>query len=388
MHILIIPTWYVTPERPDLGIYFREQALALMKSGQETGVVYVDFGLDNAWNKLINLHLFERSFHLDHGMPTLRLEMLGFSKRFVWSQRLYVKLVLSCYEEYCQKVGTPDIIHAQGYTAGFAASRIKQQWKIPFVYSEHMSTLRGHQYPAAHGHMVQTSLQQADAITAVSSALAGWMQEKTARAIQVIPNLVDTDFFKPDASKKTGTFTFLYVGDLIPIKAPEVLLYAFSIFLRSNAQKNVRLDLVGMGYLRNALEKLTHRLSITEYVHFHGLLPAAAVVVKMQGANCLVLTSQTETFGVVQTEAMACGLPVIATDCGGPADIVTQETGILVKTHDPAALADAMTTLFEKWSHYNPVTIRASTVERFGHEKVSQRWIKLYKEVIEANYTA
>ena len=161
MRILILPTWYVSPERPDLGIYFREQALALIKAGQETGVIYVDIGLGNAWNKVRKMRLFDRSLSIDEGMPTLRIAAIGLPKRFAWSQQLYAKLVNKCYEEYCQKFGAPDIIHAHGYTAGFAASRIKQQWKVPFVYSEHMSTLKDHQYPAAHTSMLQASLQQA-----------------------------------------------------------------------------------------------------------------------------------------------------------------------------------------------------------------------------------
>jgi len=382
MHVLIIPSWYVSPQRPDLGIYFREHALALWQAGQETGVVYVDFGLNNAWNKLLDIGRPGSAFYIDEGLPTLRMDVLGLPKRFSWSIELYAKLVCKGYKEYCQKVGVPDIIHAQGYTAGFAASRIKQQWNIPFVYTEHMSTLKNHQYPPAHGKMLRASLQAADAITTVSSALASWLQEKTVRTIQVIPNLVNIDYFKPDPAKKTSTFRFLYVGDLIPIKAPDVLLRAFAIFRPGNTEKNVRLEVVGTGHLRTTLEKLSHDLAISEYVHFHGLLPAAAVVTKMQEANCLVLTSQTETFGVVQIEAMACGLPVIATDCGGPADIVTQETGILVPIGHITALANAMTTMVQQSIYYDPIKIRASAVKRFGSEHVSQRWIDLYNEVV------
>ncbi len=382
MHVLIIPSWYVSPQRPDLGIYFREHALALLKAGQKTGVVYVDAGLNNAWSKLRQIALPNPVFSIDEGLPTLRMDVLGFPKRFNWSIEMYAKLVLECYKEYCQKVGVPDIIHAQGYTAGFAASRIKQQWQVPFVYSEHMSTLKNHQYPAAHGKMLHTSLQNADVITTVSSALAGWLQEKTVRPVQVIPNLVNIHYFQPDPAKKTSIFRFLYVGDLIPIKAPDVLLRAFAVFLQENTPKDVSLEIVGTGHLRTTLEKLCHDLAISEYVHFHGLLPAPAVVAKMQQANCLVLTSETETFGVVQIEAMACGLPVIATDCGGPADIVTQETGILVPVGDITALANAMTTMIQQSIHYDPIKIRASAVNRFGSEQVSQRWIDLYKKVV------
>lgn len=385
MHLLILPTWYVSPERPDLGIYFREHALAMAKSGQTVGVLYVGIGLFNLWGKGRKPHPPGHSFYIDEGVATLRVDTWGFPKRFAWSQQWYAQQVSKYYLTYCQKVGTPDIIHAQGYTAGYAASWLKDRWKVPFVYSEHLSTLKNHQYPASHDRMLQAALRNADAITAVSSALAGWLGEKTARPIQVVPNLVDTHFFRPDPSKKAQTFTFLYVGDLIPIKAPDVLLRAFSIFLASNTQKNVRLDLVGTGRMREALEKLVQSLAISEHIHFHGLLSATAVVGKMQAAHCLVLSSQTETFGVVQIEAMSCGLPIIATDCGGPADVVTRETGLLVKVGDADALANAMQTILEQAANYDPIKIRASAVERFGAVKVSQKWIQLYHKVIESN---
>lgn len=383
MHILIIPTWYVTPERPDLGIYFREQALALVKSGQKVGVLYVDFGLANVWNQVKKLQFTTSSLYKDEGTNTLRVEAMGVPKRFIWSQEWYAQLVSKFYHEYCQKVGVPDVIHAQGYTAGFVAAHIKQQYSVPFIYSEHTSTLNGHQYPAAHTRMLETALQQADAITTVSTALSGWLGEKTTRSIQVIPNLVDTEFFKPDLSKKPPRFTFLYVGDLIPIKSPDLLLRAFAAFCSSNPDKNTRLEIVGTGYLRESLEKLVQNLLINDYVHFHGLLPATLVVEKMQQASCLVLSSKTETFGVVQTEAMACGLPVIATDCGGPADIVTRETGLLVKVGDVDALANAMATIFKNSTDYDPVKIRASAVARFGSVNVARKWMSLYSEVIE-----
>ena len=90
----------------------------------------------------------------------------------------------------------------------------------------------------------------------------------------------------------------------------------------------------------------------------------------INGCDCFVCSSHTETLSCVLNEAGACGKPVISTRCGGPLDIVTEERGLLVPTGDAQALAQAMLTMTETAARYDPARIRALTVETFGADRI------------------
>jgi glycosyltransferase involved in cell wall biosynthesis len=94
-----------------------------------------------------------------------------------------------------------------------------------------------------------------------------------------------------------------------------------------------------------------------------------------------VLPSRYETFGVALVEAMATGLPVVATRCGGPEDIVTEETGRLVPATDPDALAEALRTLRTDWTAYDPDHIREHVLDRYGPEPFVRRTRSFYRRV-------
>ena len=79
-------------------------------------------------------------------------------------------------------------------------------------------------------------------------------------------------------------------------------------------------------------------------------------------------------------EAAACGKPVISTRCGGPEDIVTEETGLLVPVGDVEALAGAMLRMLDTAADYDPQRIRELTVSRFGVETVCAQLLAACRE--------
>jgi glycosyltransferase involved in cell wall biosynthesis len=101
----------------------------------------------------------------------------------------------------------------------------------------------------------------------------------------------------------------------------------------------------------------------------------------IQDSDIFVLPSLAETFGVVVGEAMACGKPVLATRCGGPEFILTDETGVLVPVGDPVALADAMEKFINRKVSFNPSIIRSSVLARFGEESFLRNLSGIYDQV-------
>ena len=113
---------------------------------------------------------------------------------------------------------------------------------------------------------------------------------------------------------------------------------------------------------------------------FLGLLTQGGVSEAMSKANCFVLASHHETFGAVIIEAMATGLPVIATASGGPEDIVSRETGYVVPVNNVAALGASMERVYYEranWETLGP-SIRSYAKHRFSQKAVGESMLEFY----------
>lgn len=367
MHVLIIPSWYVTPELPDSGIFFREKALALQTAGCRVGVLYVDLSPTDWKTKLQKGRWHQTRQYSDEGVATFRTDGLGLPLKWTLGRRKYLAEIRRLFEHYVAQNGLPDLIHAHSFWAGYAAIQLKRRYGIPFVYTEHLTLIQRGLMTPLYRRLVESTKTEAALTTAVSRALA----ESMGAGVQVVPNLVNTDFFIP---APTDDFRFLVVGDLIPRKSPRLIISAFQL---SGLSEPTRLVFIGDGPLRSDLEKMAAGWP----VEFRGRQVAADVRTALQSASCLILASDTETFGVVLIEAMSCGIPCIATRCGGPEDIITEETGILVEKDRPEALAQAMAQVYQQKNYFDRAIIRQSAITRFGHKKVAQQWISLYHNI-------
>ena len=197
--------------------------------------------------------------------------------------------------------------------------------------------------------------------------------------LTVIPNGVDTDFFKPPAAaRRPGPPRVLSIGRLVPDKDHDTLIKAFSLVAAKHPQ--AELWLVGEGPLKEALEQLVQESRLSDKVRF---LPGQADLrPRFNQASLLVLSSITEALPNVVLEAMAAGLPVVATRVGGlPEMVVPGETGWLAPPRDVPALAAAMSQLLA-----DPQTRRA--FGQAGRRRVEQEFsfatmVRGYEEVLE-----
>ncbi len=160
--------------------------------------------------------------------------------------------------------------------------------------------------------------------------------------ITVIPNGVDTDFFCPDRDRIAHEPTIVSVGRLVPQKAPLTLLDAFRL-ARSEVPE-ARLVMVGNGPLKVEVEDFIRSRSLASNVT---LLPGTPDVRShLRRARVFALASLFEGSPNVMIEAMASGLPIVATRVDGIPELVTHGlSGLLVEPENPPALAEALTSL-------------------------------------------
>ena len=194
--------------------------------------------------------------------------------------------------------------------------------------------------------LTQLVVRHSDAITAPSRWLAeaahvelGLPRDVT---IDVIPNFVDSEQFRPLADEggcasgqQARPRVLTHVSNFRPVKRVEDVVH---IFATVRAEIPSRLDLVGDGPERARIEALVTSLGLRDHVRFLG--ERGDLIATLQQSDVFLLPSQTESFGLAALEAMACGVPVVATDVGGVSEVVADgETGFLAAVGDIAGMA-------------------------------------------------
>ncbi len=385
-HVLILPSWYPTPENPLNGIFFYEQAKALRAEGVRVGVVYPQLkSLLRTQSDEIGSNLFRTFFAEEEGIPTLR--GLGwFIPKLLPAGIVFLLRAEHLVREYVKRFGVPDLVHAHSALwGGVAALRVQRALGVPYVLTEHFSGfLEGtiHSFRAAYA---KKAFSGASLVIAVSKSLAEALKKYGVeeRKLRVVPNMVDVNFFTlPPKQRQETPFRFLTVAFLERLKGMHILLQAFAITF--GREKHVRLMVGGDGPQRSELEELARRLGIADQVVFLGLLSREGVREAMWQANVFVLPSLVETFGVVLIEALSTGLPVVATRCGGPEDIVRDGVGILCDPGDVHGLANALGEIYRDYPAYrkSEAQIRQYAVDAFSSKAVARSLLEIYEEVL------
>jgi glycosyltransferase involved in cell wall biosynthesis len=387
VHVLVLPSWYPTPAAPVAGIFIREQALALRKAGVRVGVIYPDLRtLRTLPRGKWGANHFQMTRSDEEGVTVLRYHGWGLPKLPRWTSRLWISSALALAERYMVEAGRPRLVHAHATCwAGIAGVAIAERFDLPYVLTEHSSAFAYRQVEGWRRPLAMRALGYARRILAVSPALADAVRPYAGeRPIEIVPNVVDTAFFAlPPAPRPSEPFRFLTVGLLTPKKGIDLLVQAFAAGFQS--RPDVILEIAGDGPERAALGRLAQQLGVADRVAFLGLLDRAGVRAAMWRANCYVLASTKETFGVALIEAMATGLPVIATRSGGPDGLVAPELGRLVPPACVDTLADAMiscrnegprTAAQERASH-------SHVAARFGPEPFAAQVVQIYREVVD-----
>ena len=225
--------------------------------------------------------------------------------------------------------------------------------RIPYVISLRGGDVPGHVPGLQRTHSLLTPvrrslLRNAKAVVANSGSLAELSQRADPVPVSVIPNGVDASYFRPvvnDQPSRSPAFHVLYAGRLHSDKGLD-LLYRAVAALPSRDRKVVWLDIVGDGPMRPALEKLAQALGIDDRITWHGWRSKPEVADLYRGADCLANPSAYEGMPNTVLEAMASGLPVIASNVGGNNEVVRRgETGLLFELPDVDALRDHIATL-------------------------------------------
>ncbi|MDP8299560.1 MAG: glycosyltransferase family 4 protein [Candidatus Tantalella remota] len=287
-----------------------------------------------------------------------------------------------------------DVIHTHfGVPSGPAGVIFSKMSGIPMILSLHGGDIYDpSKKMSPHRHAifrwgVRKTINSAAETVAQSTATKSKAESiyKPFKNISIIPLGIPKpeilNVCRKDLDLKNDKLYVTSIGRLIKRKGYDTLIKSFAL-LRDRGI-NANLLLIGDGPERSSLEKLSVKLGLSNHINFLKWLDEKKFQY-LSSSDLFVLPSMYEPFGIVILEAMFCGLPVVSTNKGGPADIIKDgRNGLLVRPGDPAALAQAIEKiatdpgLKHKMSVCNKEDIKQYTIA-----EIAERYLELFKKII------
>lgn len=375
MYVMIISRGYPTNKYKMNGIFEFDQAKALAKAGCKVVFAAIDVRSIRRWRKWgLERHVIDGVDVYVLNIPGGRLPKAILHKVTSIGLSILYKLIL-------KELGKPDVLHAHFTDVGYVAGTLKQQINVPLVITEHSSLINKPVIEKQLLSFAKTVYEQADAVIAVSPALANVIVDKFNIKSLYVPNIVDTDLFTYTKGEARKTFNFVSIGNLIFGKRMDLTIEAFYITFRDLS--NVTLTIYGEGDERSKLEGIIKKYNLENRVKLMGMCSRTVIKEKLKNSDCFVLVSRSETFGVAYIEALASGVPVIATKCGGPEVFVNQDNGCMIPVDDFDELVKAMKYMHKNSIDFNREKISAEVKLKFSPEAISKKLLEVYKDVLE-----
>ena len=307
----------------------------------------------------ISKHLAIRGYEvhvitsLDKGLPRESTEQGFYIHRIGW-QKVRFLGAISFWLEILATLREikPDIVHSQDVGMGMPGFLAKKLLKKPhIVWGRGIDVYDPGLLMKPFSKLV---LQNADTVIALTKDMKGKIQEICNREIRVIPNGIDLQEFNSTRRNgmqykrqaDTDEKLIIYIGRFRSNKGVNYLIEAMNIIRQKN--QCVRLLLGGDGPEEENLKYLTRQLKLGCNIDFLGQIPNKQVPQYMAAAYVFVLPSLNEGFPNVVLEAMASGLPIIASKVGGLPEIIKEgENGFLVEPRNPGQIAEKVLLLLQ-----------------------------------------
>lgn len=282
-----------------------------------------------------------------------------------------------------------DLIFAwAGIPAGCTAWILKKRWNIPYVVRTSGPELPGFEARyTALGWIVSPILRsvfsRAGAVVCKSQREIELIRRISSDiSVTVIPNAAPAHLWKrlPDEESRNSFPTILCVGRIIERKGQRLLLHA----LRQLQNQSIRVRFAGTGDDENFCKELTSELALTNQVTFLGYVSRESLIQEYRTADLMVLPSENEGMSFAILEAMASGLPIVATKGRGSEELVRSgENGFLVDWQDVSSLSSAIIRIVEDKESCRKMGHRSREIAmEFSWTAISEKYIELMKSLI------
>jgi glycosyltransferase involved in cell wall biosynthesis len=277
---------------------------------------------------------------------------------------------------------SPSIVHTHGYRADIVAGWAARHSGVPTVSTVHGFT-GGSWKNRLNERLDCAALARFHAVVAVSRPLAARLGSERVppQRVHILPNAFESlhrDMTRADARATLGVsaddWRIGWVGRMTHEKGPDVMLRAMTDV------PDATLSFVGSAPSVPALQAEALALGVAPRVTWHGMIPDAGRV--LAAFDVLVISSRTEGTPIVLLEAMAAGVPIVATSVGGIPDVVSESEAVLVASEDSGAIARAIADV-----RANPDAARQRALSaraRLSNERGLARWLDHHETIYRA----
>jgi glycosyltransferase involved in cell wall biosynthesis len=306
------------------------------------------------------------------------------------------------YLHACWEADRPDVTHAHFWMSGIATQLAARHLGLPAVQTFHALGVVKRRHQGAN----DTSPKDRLRLEAMVARTATWvaatctdevfelMRMGRSRArISVVPCGVDKDLFRPEGpvAEKSAKHRIISVGRFVPRKGFDDMVRAMPSI------PNAELVIVGgpaqaeLDFHPEAcrLRELAKQLGVGRRVHLLGSVAREDMPAMLRSADIVACTPWYEPFGIVPLEAMACGVPVVASAVGGMLDTVVHDvTGRLIPPRKPAEIAAAINPLLRDSFLRQALGLagRDRVCARYSWDRVAADTMRIYQTVAQANY--
>ncbi|MGH9475720.1 MAG: N-acetyl-alpha-D-glucosaminyl L-malate synthase BshA [Terriglobales bacterium] len=354
-----------------------------------SGIVATELGMELALRgHEVHFITHANPIRLDPGTPRVHYHEVEVSSYPLFQYPPYALALASRMAEVasCYRL---DLLHVHYAIPHSIAALLAQQMlaakrRLPYITTLHGTDITLVGADRSYFPITKFSIERSDGITAISEYLRQRTEEVfgVTQPIQVINNFVNCDLYRPDPQRRRARKTLLHVSNFRPVKRP---LDCIRILERVRRDVDAVLLMAGDGPERGPAEMLAQEMGVAEFVTFLGkqdhierLIPETHV---------LLLPSELESFGLAALEAMACGVPPVATRTGGLGELITSgDDGYLEPVGDIAAHAARAVELLEDQRLYERLAqaARVTAVRRFDARGIIPLYERYYQEVCEA----
>lgn len=373
-HILFISGWYPHKGKPFDGIFIQKLARCIQ---QQPG-----WQVSN-----ISFHAYPGRAKIEEtvneGIHEVRLYYPANGNTFFRHEKLFQQ-IKSISKKLAASYGPIALVQANIMPfAAWYAYRLALHFRVPWGVREGYSVYLNDQFlefPWLKRKMTRFLARKAHFTVAISTALSEALQRHfSSIQAHVIPNPIlpqTQQARQPDLPPR-----IVSIADFYPYKNLDLLIEAFSRL--HAASPDWTLDLYGKGDRGDQLQQLVKHHGLEDKVFFKGTVENPVIYQVLPNYHFLVISSAVETFSNVGIEALACGVPVLATDCGGPRDFITADNGMLVAPNAVEELEKGLEKMMQTADNYDRAAIQQAAVERFSMDTVGQQYVSLYEQVLQ-----
>ncbi len=386
MKVLVATTSYPRKKGDTAGIFVHKLAKSIKDRGAEVFVMAPSCGMDDEEREIegIKVHRFRYFFIKKWEILFCR----GGGAVPALTKKPYLHLLLpfallSYTISILKRAKDADVIQAEWSISGFASIPSKILLRKKVVVSLLGSDMMKAKGSPVYRWITRITFKFADAITSVSKRMVDEAISIGAdpERVRFIPYGTDEKFLNITPAEFKKPYNLLYVGNLIPLKRVHVAIKALS-----ELPEDFRLYIVGDGPQRKELKVLANTLGVGHRVYFEGRVPHEEIPSYLSRSHALLLLSESEGRPNVVLEALAAGVPVVASDIPGNRElVVNSENGILVPVDDHKSVVGAIISLFQDEEKWKAMSKRAKEFvrrERLLWKFTAEDHINLYSELL------